>query len=930
MAVRASKQEQTGGAGLNEVAGAFERIGWGPAVNQPHDLGTDLWLQVRDARQVNLGMMVGAQVKAGPSWFARPAHDEAGELQGWWFRADREHFSYWLGHSIPHLVVLYDLDDRVAYWVHVTSETVVSTGVQSKILVPKANIVDAHHLDELIVVAATGLAGVPWEGSIWMAGAAIPVAEHLRHALIVPRLIAPHPNAGHVQPITAEQAVAMLMQARLRDLGRLAEAFPEVPKMGDAGGSACWGWRFAGALYARVTTSDISLLVRCVDDAHTPSERAAAAAVAASAFSELGQADTAIELLTPIIESDSCGPVDHNWLLIQRARARAEIGEVELAHQDAIATQATRALAPNDATAGAISAAAAALLFNTSPTPDIEQVITNTDTAAGWWRAQVSSRALGAAVERWFGQWADDRTVTRGGEHTAHNQLAAAEMTASHTGDQGGWRHLAALGAIDQLVGITRDADPAEAASALSNLRLAGDDKALVRAVDHIVKDGPVRAVTLAGSDIDLGQSTRTTGLANLKFLRHGADVLDLATATAAAGWILASLGNSVNFAQRTQPTYLVDLELIETLAALLGAANSQIQRQVADVVLHLPAQENQVLATAWARLADAVPDVTWTKDDATYLATGAGQHHFPLDSVLRGVSARLGDTGARAQLIEEVAAGSLQALRAIGDVSQLDSAVAKAQISSLATSVRRVISNAHQGSYGIGSDVCRPLALLNIWHPSVADWAAVADLLGDDAVAVDDKRLTLELLADTVERIPEDVRERLAQAVSRIARGEGSVVPSIFGPARDAAAEAALLAMALGAFEAEEAAAQVVRLLDGQAEDRYWAAVIASRDDSPLYRGFLISLSTDHDADVRAAACNGLARSTSNGLDPLIVAALRRCAEDPGRAVAMHLAHGLRWLRSTDDDKTHALADEIAKEIAEHPSARARELAVS
>src|SRR4051794_34002252 len=153
--MRASKQEQTGGAGVSEVAGAFERIGWGPAENERHDLGTDLWLAVRDARLFDLGMMVGAQVKAGPSWFSEPGQ-EGGQRIGWWFREDRAHFDYWLGHGIPHLVVLYHLKDRVAYWVHITAQSVVSTGVGAKILVPSANTVHPEHLEALIQVAATG------------------------------------------------------------------------------------------------------------------------------------------------------------------------------------------------------------------------------------------------------------------------------------------------------------------------------------------------------------------------------------------------------------------------------------------------------------------------------------------------------------------------------------------------------------------------------------------------------------------------------------------------------------------------------------------------------------------------------------------------------------------------------------------------------
>jgi hypothetical protein len=148
-----------------------------------------------------------------------------------------------------------------------------------------------------------------------------------------------------------------------------------------------------------------------------------------------------------------------------------------------------------------------------------------------------------------------------------------------------------------------------------------------------------------------------------------------------------------------------------------------------------------------------------------------------------------------------------------------------------------------------------------------------------------------------------------------------------LFGRPRDAAAEATFLARALGAFDATEAAAQVIALLDGQPEDRYWAAVIAGRADSAAHRGFLISLSADHDPNVRAAACAGLARSAARELDPLVVAALRRCAADPGTSVAIQLAYGLEWLDSNESDAARALAAELGEQLTSHPSARVRGL---
>lgn len=80
--MRASQQEQTGGAGISEVTAKFQRIGWGPVPNEAHDLGTDLLVQARDRRRFDRGLVVGAQAKAGLSWFEDEERDEDGEVKG--------------------------------------------------------------------------------------------------------------------------------------------------------------------------------------------------------------------------------------------------------------------------------------------------------------------------------------------------------------------------------------------------------------------------------------------------------------------------------------------------------------------------------------------------------------------------------------------------------------------------------------------------------------------------------------------------------------------------------------------------------------------------------------------------------------------------------------------------------------------------------
>ena len=72
--------------------------------NAQHDLGTDLFVQARDARGFDRGLFVGVQVKAGPDCFTQPARAEDGSLLGWWYYEPKvDHFEDWVTHGLPHL-----------------------------------------------------------------------------------------------------------------------------------------------------------------------------------------------------------------------------------------------------------------------------------------------------------------------------------------------------------------------------------------------------------------------------------------------------------------------------------------------------------------------------------------------------------------------------------------------------------------------------------------------------------------------------------------------------------------------------------------------------------------------------------------------------------------------------------------------------------
>jgi hypothetical protein len=72
-----------------------------------------------------------------------------------------------------------------------------STGQGAKILVPVGQTIDAEHLDDLLAVAASDKPVIGLEGTPWAASASnIAPGRRLRHALLVPRRVAPHRNTG--------------------------------------------------------------------------------------------------------------------------------------------------------------------------------------------------------------------------------------------------------------------------------------------------------------------------------------------------------------------------------------------------------------------------------------------------------------------------------------------------------------------------------------------------------------------------------------------------------------------------------------------------------------------------------------------------------------------------------------------------------------
>lgn len=124
-------QAQTDRLGVSALALFFAEIGWLFREQLVHDFGIDAHVEIfKDQRPT--GQLIALQVKSGKSYFDEP------KANGYVHRTDQKHSTYWLEHSMPVVLVIYHPETKEMYWQKVTKETLESTGVGWKILVPKS------------------------------------------------------------------------------------------------------------------------------------------------------------------------------------------------------------------------------------------------------------------------------------------------------------------------------------------------------------------------------------------------------------------------------------------------------------------------------------------------------------------------------------------------------------------------------------------------------------------------------------------------------------------------------------------------------------------------------------------------------------------------------------------------------------------------
>lgn len=117
-------------AGLYLAGLRFTKLGMAFREQAVSDFGIDAHAELITGDKAT-GSLIALQIKSGPSYFNEKSPS------GWWFRFDEEHANYWCNHSLPVIIVLCDTKNEQLYWQQISEDTIVNTGNQFKVEIPR-------------------------------------------------------------------------------------------------------------------------------------------------------------------------------------------------------------------------------------------------------------------------------------------------------------------------------------------------------------------------------------------------------------------------------------------------------------------------------------------------------------------------------------------------------------------------------------------------------------------------------------------------------------------------------------------------------------------------------------------------------------------------------------------------------------------------
>ena len=145
--------DQTGEVGEKTIDLLFTReFGWSYHQFGNKRAGIDGEVEIVEESDVLSGRLLAVQVRSGARYFTRTTPE------GVIYEGNRDELEYWLRYSLPVVLVLYNPDTDVAYWIAITDDAVKSTGKGWKAVVPYEQTLTSDCKEELVALADVPLA----------------------------------------------------------------------------------------------------------------------------------------------------------------------------------------------------------------------------------------------------------------------------------------------------------------------------------------------------------------------------------------------------------------------------------------------------------------------------------------------------------------------------------------------------------------------------------------------------------------------------------------------------------------------------------------------------------------------------------------------------------------------------------------------------
>lgn len=129
-------------SGVHSVGKFFSDSGWLFREQPSNDVGIDAQVEIVE-EDAPTGKLIAMQIKSGMSYC------RGGSERSFVIQCKNRHINYWVNHSLPVIVVLYNPENKNLYWENVSEKTIKKTKGSWKIEIPKTKVLDSNSLVDL-------------------------------------------------------------------------------------------------------------------------------------------------------------------------------------------------------------------------------------------------------------------------------------------------------------------------------------------------------------------------------------------------------------------------------------------------------------------------------------------------------------------------------------------------------------------------------------------------------------------------------------------------------------------------------------------------------------------------------------------------------------------------------------------------------------